>query len=68
MRRNVGSIDQAIRMIAGVLMLWAGIHWNTWLGMLGMIPLLTGLFSWCPVYALLDLTSKDEHLPHHPAH
>ena len=67
MRANVGSFDQAIRIIGGMLILWAGIHWNTWWGALGAIPFLTGLFRWCPAYSLFRVTTADDHMPHHLA-
>ena len=67
MKANVGSFDQAIRIVAGMLILWAGIHWNNGWGALGAIAVLTGLIRWCPLYALLQVTTVDDHMPHHRA-
>ncbi len=50
MKCNVGGADRALRIALGLLVvgwgLWAS---NPW-GALGLVPLATGLFGWCPVY------------------
>lgn len=67
MKANVGSFDQAIRLVGGMLIMWAGIHWSGWWGVLGAIPFITGLVRWCPAYAILRVTTADDHMPHHLA-
>ena len=51
---NVGGVDKKIRIAVGaVLVVLAvsryGVPW-TWIG---LVPLLTGLFNFCPLYSLL---------------
>lgn len=50
MKANVGSIDRIVRGVAGVgLIAWAlmgGPVW-TWIG---VVPLATAAFAWCPAY------------------
>lgn len=54
---NEGKIDRALRVIAGVaLIAWAVMSGNI-LGYIGIVPLLTGIFGFCPVYAILGLNS-----------
>lgn len=50
MKCNVGKVDQMLRIIAGVLIIGAGICFQNWWGAVGVIPLSTGLFRWCPAY------------------
>ena len=50
MRKNVGSIDKTIRIIIGSVIILAGIIFQSWWGVIGFIPLITGLSSSCPVY------------------
>ena len=55
---NEGTIDRAIRILAGVAILsLAFIGPRTPFGYLGAVPLLTGLFGFCPVYRLFGLST-----------
>jgi hypothetical protein len=29
-----------------------------WLGLIGLVPLATGLFRWCPAYVLLGMNTR----------
>ena len=58
MTRNVGGIDRVLRIVAGLVLIglaFAGIGtpW-TWIG---VVPLATGLFQWCPAYAPFGFSS-----------
>jgi hypothetical protein len=54
--RNVEVPDRAARIVAGLALLTAALlvagPWR-WLGLLGFVPLLTGIAGWCPLYAWL---------------
>jgi hypothetical protein len=58
MKTNEGTIDRALRILvgAGVLSL-AFIGPQTPWGYIGIVPLLTGLIGWCPVYTLLGINT-----------
>jgi hypothetical protein len=49
---NVGKTDRAIRLIAGVAVIAAGLYYQSWWGAIGLVPLLTGAFRFCPVYLI----------------
>lgn len=53
MNRNVGGIDRVVRIVVGLalIVLAATGTIGIW-GYLGVLPLLTGMISWCPPYAL----------------
>jgi hypothetical protein len=58
MKKNVGSVERAIRVIAGMAILslaFVGPQ-SPW-AYLGIIPLATGLLGWCPAYALLSIST-----------
>ena len=58
MKANVGGLDRALRVIVGlVLIALAAMGTIAWWGWLGVIPLATGLFSFCPLYTLLGFNS-----------
>jgi len=58
MQTNVGSMDKTIRVILGIgLIFLATTHiWWPW-GWIGLIPLATGLFGWCPAYQIFGLNT-----------
>ncbi|MBC7434300.1 MAG: DUF2892 domain-containing protein [Rubritepida sp.] len=58
MTRNVGSIDRGLRIVAGLLLLGLGAFGPLgWWGLIGLVPLTTGLMSSCPAYSLLGLNT-----------
>lgn len=54
MPTNVQNIDRIIRISLGIALLAIVVfvpgNWR-WAGLIGLIPLATGLIGWCPVYA-----------------
>jgi len=58
MKKNIGSVDRVIRIIIGLFVL-SLIFWgpkSLW-GLLGLLPLLTAVISWCPAYAPFGITT-----------
>ena len=56
MKINVGSLDRILRIVAGlVLIALAATGTVGWWGWLGVIPLATGLMSYCMLYRLLGI-------------
>jgi len=54
--KNVGMIDRVLRVVAGLAILslvFVGPR-SAW-GWVGLVPLLTGLVSFCPLYSLLGI-------------
>jgi hypothetical protein len=58
MSKNVHTIERAIRIIAGIVLLsLVVIGPKTLWGLIGIIPLVTGIFRFCPLYALLGINT-----------
>lgn len=61
---NEAGWDRALRVLIGVTLLWlgwGGVVTGTWgvvLQVFGFVSLLTGIFGWCPLYALLGFSTK----------
>ncbi len=56
--KNVGGIDKILRVIVGlVLISLVFIGPQTVWGWVGIVPLITGLFNFCPLYPLLGLNT-----------
>jgi len=54
--RNEGTIDRVIRVVLGLGLLSLTVFGpHTWLGLIGIVPVLTGVFGFCPLYAALGL-------------
>lgn len=58
MNANVGGIDRILRILVGVILiaLAATGTVGAW-GWIGVVPLLTGLIRWCPLYLLFGFSS-----------
>jgi len=58
MKRNVGSVDRLARIIVGLLIAIVGVIFDSWWGLVGIVPLATGLFSFCPLYLPLKISTE----------
>ena len=57
MIKNVGNADRAVRVVAGVVIIAAGVYFKSWWGAIGALPLLTGIVRWCPAYFPFGLST-----------
>lgn len=57
MKTNVGTLDRIARIILGLAVIGAGYYFKNWWGAVGVVPLLTGLFGYCPPYSLLGINT-----------
>ncbi|MFN3642379.1 MAG: DUF2892 domain-containing protein [Gemmobacter sp.] len=61
-KTNVGGIDRILRIVVGLALI-AGFFLNpssspwTYLYLVGIVPLATGLFSTCPLYSILGIST-----------
>ena len=55
---NVGSIDRALRIVVGLVLIgWAAFAGGPVWAWIGVLPLATGLFKFCPAYTLLGMNT-----------
>lgn len=58
MKANEGTIDRVIRVVVGLALLsLVVIGPKSLFGLIGLIPLLTGLIGFCPLYKLFGLNT-----------
>jgi sulfite exporter TauE/SafE len=53
MKHNMGTVDRVIRVVAGILLLSLIFILESnarWWGLIGLLPLVTGLAGSCPAY------------------
>jgi Protein of unknown function (DUF2892) len=61
-KTNVGGIDRTLRVLVGAaLILWFFVDqgsgfWH-YAKLIGIVPVLTGLFGTCPLYSILGLST-----------
>lgn len=57
MKANVGSVDRVIRIVLGVVILGAGLSFKNWWGLIGLLPLLSGVFRFCVLYVPFGIST-----------
>jgi hypothetical protein len=61
MKKNVGSVDQIVRIVIGLAIGVAGIMYQSWWGLVGIVPVATALLNFCPFYPIFGIkTTKKE--------
>lgn len=63
MKVNEATWDRIVRVILGVALMVLGFGvlkgtGGTILGIIGIVPLLTGITGYCPLYSLLGISTK----------
>ena len=63
---NEASWDRIARVVLGIVLIALGFSGavegglGTALGLIGFVPLITGLVGWCPLYAILRFRTNRE--------
>jgi Protein of unknown function (DUF2892) len=57
MDNNMGQVDRIIRAVIGIVVMAFGFMYHSWLGAIGLIPLITAGTGFCPLYKLLGFKS-----------
>ena len=57
MKVNEGKIDRIIRIILGLAIIIAGFALHSWWGLIGIVPLATGLASRCGIYYIFGIST-----------
>jgi len=59
MAANEGTLDRVVRIVIGLVLLsLVVIGPKTWLGLVGLVPLATGLVGFCPLYRVTGLSTS----------
>ena len=58
MLSNVGGIDRIIRIVLGLALIASAVGgWFSPWGYIGVVPVLTAIFGFCPAYTILGLNT-----------
>lgn len=56
---NVGTVDRVVRILFGLVLLsLVFVGPKTAWGWIGIVPLLTGVINFCPLYSLIGLNTR----------
>ena len=58
MQLNIGKPERVIRVIVGLVIIGAGVYYQSWWGAIGLVPVFTGILGWCPPYLLLGISTN----------
>ena len=65
MENNVGFQDRTIRIAVGIALLALAVFkpdWPfSWVGWIGIVPVVTGIWGWCPLYSLFGINTGRMH-------
>ncbi len=58
MKANVGTVDRIVRIVVGLVLIGLSAMGTigVW-GWIGVVPLVTGLFGFCPLYTVLGMNT-----------
>jgi hypothetical protein len=57
MKANVGTIDRIVRGVVGVALIAWAVTGGPWWAWIGVAPLATAIFAWCPLYAVFGIST-----------
>ncbi len=57
MECNVGKTDKTIRLALAIIIAGVGYYYKSWWGLVAIVPLLTGVISFCPLYKILGMNT-----------
>lgn len=57
MKQNIGTTERIIRILLGLVIIAAGYYYSSWWGLIGIIPLATGLIRYCPAWHMFGINT-----------
>jgi len=61
MQKNVGTVDRVLRVLVGLALLSLILLLDgpaRWLGLIGIVPLLTAIVGSCPAYTIFGIATR----------
>jgi len=55
---NVGDTERMVRILVGLALLGFAIASNTLWAFIGIVPVITGIFAWCPAYITFGISTR----------
>lgn len=58
MKKNIGSVDSVFRILLAIVIAGIGVFYESWWGLLGIIPFATALVGTCPAYLPFGISTR----------
>jgi len=55
LKKNLGNLESIIRVLFGGIIIAAGIYFDSLWGLIGIIPVISGATSFCPIYQYMNI-------------
>jgi hypothetical protein len=60
MKKNVGEVDRVVRILLGAAIVCLGMWYRNLWGLIGLLPFISGVVAWCPLYRLFGISTHKE--------
>ncbi len=57
MKHNVGKADKIIRIILAIIIAGLGYYYQSWWGLVAIVPLATAFMNFCPLYPIFGIST-----------
>lgn len=57
LKKNVGYIDSIVRVFLGAVIVAIGLYFESYWGFIGLIPVISGAVSFCPIYRIFNAST-----------
>jgi hypothetical protein len=57
MNKNVGTTDKIIRIVIGLIIAVIGVVYQSWWGLLAIVPFATAFMSFCGFYTIFGIST-----------
>ena len=55
--KKIGKVDSMVRILLGIVIIIVGLYFKSWWGLVGLIPVITGIIGWCPLYVPFKIST-----------
>ena len=55
LKKNLGNVESTIRVLIGGIIIATGLYFDSLWGLIGIIPVLSGATSFCPIYKYINI-------------
>jgi len=57
MKKNVGKLEMIIRIVAGVVIGALGLIYQSWFGLIAIVPFATAAMGFCPLWTIFGINT-----------
>ncbi|PLX03223.1 MAG: DUF2892 domain-containing protein [Marinilabiliales bacterium] len=58
MKTNVGTVDKVVRIVLAIIIGALGYYYQTWWGLIALVPFATAFVGFCPLYKPFGISTK----------